>query len=35
MFRWMGGRGSPRFLRDHSFAGFLVCLIEGTDYTGG
>jgi PAS domain S-box-containing protein len=35
MFRWMGGRGSPRFLRDHSFAGFLVCLIEGTDYMGG
>jgi len=33
VFRWMRGSGTPRFLSDDSFAGFLMCLKEGTAYS--
>lgn len=31
-YRWMLGRGAPRFREDGSFAGYVGCLIDITDY---
>lgn len=32
VFRWMQGNGTPRFLKDGSFAGLMVRLTEVSDY---
>jgi PAS domain S-box-containing protein len=32
VFRWMRGNGTPRFLKDGSFAGLMVRLTEVSDY---
>jgi len=32
VFRWMRGSGTPRFLKDGSFAGFTLCLADRSDY---
>jgi PAS domain S-box-containing protein len=31
-YRWMLGKGAPRFREDASFAGYVVCLLDIADY---
>jgi len=31
-YRWMLGKGAPRFREDGSFAGYVGCLVDVTDY---
>jgi hypothetical protein len=31
-YRWMLGKGTPRFREDDSFAGYVGCLIDITGY---
>ena len=33
-YRWMLGKGAPRFREDGSFAGYVGCLVDITDYRG-
>jgi hypothetical protein len=33
VFRWVRGSGTPRFLKDGGFAGFMVCLTDVSDYS--
>ena len=34
LYRWMLGKGAPRFREDGSFDGYVVCLIDIDDYGG-